>query len=173
VTTEQLARRGARRLPAVLIAIMVPAMALVVSGCGSSPSSHAASTTTTTVLSALHAPLHVKYGTGSIGPADPTTTVPKEGGLPLSALFGAGQSVIIGAKGCEPQTLESNVAAPVVWTNLSGRPQRVVFAGGAVDSGTIAPGGTFTWSTTQAIALVYRVVPSGSVCKLEVNQANP
>ena len=72
-----------------------------------------------------------------------------------------------------PQTLEANVAAPVVWTNLSGTPQRVVFIDFAVDSGTIPVGGTFTWTTGDAVEMAYKLEPSGKVCKLQMNPVQP
>lgn len=72
-----------------------------------------------------------------------------------------------------PQTLEANVTSPVVWTNSTGKPQRVVFDDFPIDSGTIPPGGTFTWSTNDAVTLGYKVLPSGKPCKLAMNQANP
>jgi hypothetical protein len=72
-----------------------------------------------------------------------------------------------------PQTLEANVSFPIVWTNLSGKPQRLVFLTIPLDSGTIPPGGTFTWSTNDALTLSYKLLPSGQSCKVAVNQANP
>jgi hypothetical protein len=108
-----------------------------------------------------------------VGQADPTTTVPNDLGRPIPPGFAAGQNVIIAATGCMPQTLEANVTSPVVWTNSTGKPQRVVFDNFPIDSGTIPPGGTFTWSTNDAVTLGYKVLPSGKQCKLAMNQANP
>jgi hypothetical protein len=82
-------------------------------------------------------------------------------------------NIIITANGCMPQTLEANVSYPVVWTNLSGKPQRVVFQHFAVDSGTIPPGGTFTWSSGNALTLGYTLYPAGETCRLAMNQTNP
>jgi hypothetical protein len=72
-----------------------------------------------------------------------------------------------------PQTLEANVTSPVVWTNLSGKPQRLIFLTIPVDSGTIPPGGTFTWSTKDAVVASYKLLPSGQPCKVAMNPANP
>jgi hypothetical protein len=135
------------------------------------------STTSSTIsrssASAVNKPTRVKFGSGSVGPSDPTTTVPQDLGRPVQPNFGAGTNIIITAAGCTPQTLEANVTSPVVWTNLSGKPQRVVFQSFAVDSGTIPPGGTFTWTTNDALALSYKLLPSGEACKLAMNQPNP
>ena len=91
--------------------------------------------------------MKVTFGTGSIGQPDPTTTVPNERGNTITPVLAPGQNIIIASSGCKPQTLEASVTAPVVWTNLSGKPQRVIFVGFPIDSGTIPVGGTFTWST--------------------------
>ena len=70
-----------------------------------------------------------------------------------------------------PQTLEASVTAPVVWTNLTKKPQRVIFVDFPIDSGTIPAGGTFTWSTQDAVAMAYKLEPSGKICKLLMNAA--
>jgi hypothetical protein len=69
--------------------------------------------------------------------------------------------------------LEANISGPVVWTNLSGQPERIVFEHFAVDSGTIPPGGTFSWSTTNAVTLAYTLLPSGWIGKFAINPLNP
>ncbi len=115
--------------------------------------------------------MKVTFGTGSIGQPDPTTTVPNERGNTITPVLAPGQNIIIASSGCKPQTLEASVTAPVVWTNLSGKPQRVIFVGFPIDSGTIPAGGTFTWSTRDAVAMAYKLEPSGKVCKLLMNAA--
>lgn len=118
--------------------------------------------------------MKVSFGTGSIGQPDPTTTVPNERGNPIEPILSPGQNIIISSSsGCMPETLEANVSAPVVWTNLSGKPQRVVFESFPIDSGTIPAGGTFTWSTQDAVAMEYKIEPSGKVCKLLMNPVQP
>jgi hypothetical protein len=117
--------------------------------------------------------MKVQFGTGSIGQPDPTTTIPSERGGSIPPVLAPGQNIIISAKGCMPQTLEANVSGPVVWTNLSGKPQRVVFKDFPIDSGTIPAGGTFTWSTNDAVAMAYTLLPSGKICKLEMNPVQP
>lgn len=163
-------RRGGR-------APLLAALCLAAAGCGGSAhaagSSSRSSGSSATHLSATGAPTRVRFGSGSVGAPDPTTTVPTEvNGAPVPPTLGAGQNVIITAHGFEPQTLEANVTAPVVWTNESGAPQRIVFVGVPVDSGTIPPGGTFTWSTKDALTLAYHST-EGWVGKLAMNQANP
>jgi hypothetical protein len=160
-----------------LLLACLPTLGLT--ACSNNPSSpsSASSTSSTakpsTSVPATNAPMRVGLGTGSIGPANPTTTLPNERGQTIRPLFGVGQNVIISAQGCLPQDLEANVSAPVVWTNLSGKPQRIVFKNFPVDSGTIPAGGTFSWSTTNAIAFAYTLEPSGTACKLAMNQVNP
>jgi hypothetical protein len=151
------------------------ALALSLAACSSSPSvpagTKAHSSTPPAGISAVDKPMKVTFGTGSIGQPDPTTTVPNERGNTITPILAPGQNIIIASSGCKPQTLEASVTAPVVWTNLSGKPQRVIFVGFPIDSGTIPAGGTFTWSTRDAVAMAYKLEPSGKVCKLLMNAA--
>jgi hypothetical protein len=119
--------------------------------------------------------MKVTFGTGSIGQPDSTTTIPSErGGGVIPSGLAPGQNIIITSSSrCQPQTLEANVSAPVVWTNLSGKPARIVFVNFPVDSGTIPAGGTFTWTTKDALAMNYKLDPSGETCKLEMNPVQP
>jgi hypothetical protein len=119
----------------------------------------------------VDAPLRVNFGSGSVGPPDPTTTVPTERGNPIPAGFAAGQNIIITAHGFYPQTLEANISAPVVWTNLSGHPVRIIFDNFAVDSGKIPAGGTFSWTAANVVALEYRS-SSGFSGTLDMNPVN-
>lgn len=154
--------------------VICVASACLLAACGGSSGSTSQQSTTTSgppARSALHAKTDIGYGSGTIGPSNPTTTVPLNGNRPIPTIFGAGQNVIISKQGCVPQTIEASVTAPVVWTNLSGEPQRIIFEHFPVDSGTIPVGGTFTWSTTQAVVLNYRLEPSGKTCKLAMNAA--
>ncbi len=166
------------------IALAFVALALGAAACSSSPSATAnrrsgqgaGSTSTTSAgraQSAADAPIKVTYGTGSIGQPDPTTTIPNERGNVIQPVLAPGQNIILSAKGCMPQTLEANVSAPVVWTNLTKKPQRVIFEDFGVDSGTIPAGGTFTWSTDQAVAMSYRVVGFPKLCTLLMNPEQP
>lgn len=161
--------RGVNRGAAFLV---LGAVALSLAACSSSPSATADhSSRPPAGISAVDKPMKVTFGTGSIGQPDPTTTVPNERGNTITPVLAPGQNIIIASSGCKPQTLEASVTAPVVWTNLSGKPQRVIFVGFPIDSGTIPAGGTFTWSTRDAVAMAYKLEPSGKVCKLLMNAA--
>jgi hypothetical protein len=123
-------------------------------------------------LSAASAPTHITFGTGSIGPSDPTTTVPNERGQTIEPGLSPGQNIIIDNGRVYPQTLYSNISSPVVWYNLSKSPQRIVFNDYKyypVDSGTIPPGGTFSWTPPAASPFSYTLEPSGFVAKVAVN----
>lgn len=168
-----------RRLAAVPALACLAAVTVLAGACGSSgPSSgsHAAggssSTTSSRTVAAAGAPMRVQFGTGSVGAADPTTTAPSEGGNPIPSGFAAGQDILITSSGFEPQTLEANVSAPVVWVNETTQPQRIIFDGFSVDSGTIPPGGSFTWSSTNAVAIGYHSA-SGKMGKLDMNPVQP
>ena len=173
-----------RRVPWCLLGLV---FALGVAACGASsanPSAGRAPRSSTTAGNAAaggagqrsgepatNAPTKVEYGSGTVGPSDPTTTLPSEGGRPIQPVVSAGQNIVILEQGCFPQELQASITAPVVWYNLSKESQRVVFEHFPVDSGTIPPGGTFTWTPGGAVILNYKLEPSGKVCKLAVNQA--
>jgi hypothetical protein len=101
------------------------------------------------------------FGSWTTGAPNPATTVPTErGSRPISAVNDAGQQVII-ANGAYllPEWLVANVSYPITWTNLSGKPQQVVFDDGGVRSPVIPPGGTFAWKSPGfAVSLTYHTV---------------
>jgi hypothetical protein len=176
VRDNPIGRRGARAIGLVFVSVL---LVLGLAACGASPQDKAKSATpssspssTSTTLS-VDAPTRVSFGSGSVGAPDTTTTVPTDiGGPTIPPGFAAGQNVIIKSSGFWPETLEANVSAPVVWTNLSGRPQRIIFVNFPIDSGTIPVGGTFTWSTRSALDMEYRST-TGFVGTLQMNQPNP
>jgi hypothetical protein len=151
-------------------------MAAGFAGCGSpgkTPHADAPTTTQPTkVTTTTVTPTRVQFGSGSVAGPVPTTTLPQDNGLPIPPDFAAGQNILITPDGFEPKVLEANVSAPVVWTNLSGKPQTIVFVDFPVESGTIPPGGTFTWSTQDAIAFTY-LSGTGLSGKLGMNPVNP
>lgn len=151
--------------------LALSATALVLTACSSSPSAKTSEVHSKAEISAVDKPMKVQFGTGSIEQSDPTTTVPNERGNAIPPILAPGQNVIISSAGCMPQTLEASVTAPVVWTNLTKKPQRVIFVDFPIDSGTIPAGGTFTWSTQDAVAMAYKLEPSGKICKLLMNAA--
>jgi hypothetical protein len=168
---------------ALLVVLCVPAFGLAACGGATNAASNQTTTSTTTKStgivgaqpkgeSAEHAPMRVGYGTGSIGAADPTTTLPNERGQTIEPLLNPGQNVIIKDGRVLPQTLESSISAPVVWYNLTRSPQRIVFNDAKfypVDSGTIPPGATFTWTPPAGGPVSYTLEPSGFIGKVFVN----
>jgi hypothetical protein len=160
-----------RRMHRRAALLLLSGVALAFAACSSTPSAPAADQGHTSGISAVGKPMKVQFGTGSIAQADPTTTLPNERGNAIPSILAPGQNIIISSSGCKPQTLEASVTAPVVWTNLTGKPQRVIFENFPVDSGTIPAGGTFTWSTQDAVAMAYKLEPSGKICKLLMNAA--
>ena len=122
--------------------------------------------------SAVNAPMRVSYGSGSIGAPDATTTLPNERGQSIQPGLSPGQNIIIRNGRVFPQTLEASQSAPIVWYNLSGRPERIVFNDAKfypVDSGTIPPGATFTWTPPNGGPVTYALEPSGFFAKVFVN----
>lgn len=166
---------------AVLIALGGSALGLAACGGATNAASNQATTTSTTSdivgaqpkgLSATNAPMKVSYGSGSIGPADPTTTLPNERGQAIQPELSPGQNIIIKDGRVFPQDLQASIGAPVVWYNLSSSPQRILFNDYkyyAVDSGSIPPGGTFTWTPPAGGPVSYTLEPSGFVAKVFLN----
>ncbi len=167
---------------AVLIALSIPVLGLAACGGATNPASGGQTTTSTTKAdtvgaqpkgeSAVNAPMRVTYGSGSIGAADPTTTLPNERGQAIQPGLNPGQNIIIKAGRVFPQSLQSSEGFPVVWYNLSGSPQRIVFADFKfypVDSGTIPPGATFIWMPPNGGPVSYTLEPSGFSGKVFVN----
>jgi hypothetical protein len=166
-------------------AALLLALGLGLAACGgtTNAASDQQSTTSTTKadivgaqpkgLSAVNAPMRVTYGTGVIGAADPTTTIPKEGGYQtIQPGLSPGQDIIIEGGRVLPQDLQASISEPVVWYNLSGSPQRIVFNDYKfypVDSGTIPPGATFTWTPPAGGPVSYTLEPSGFVAKVFLN----
>jgi hypothetical protein len=181
---ENKRRRRASASAVVVLAALCVAAALGLAACGG-PTNAASSGQTTTSTSkadivgaqpkgrsAVNAPMRVTYGTGSIGAADPTTTLPNEQGQAIQPGLNPGQNIIIKSGRVLPQTLESAGGYPVVWYNLTTSPQRIVFNNFKfypVDSGTIPPGGTFTWTPPNGGPVSYTLEPSGFVGKVFVN----
>lgn len=179
--TSGLPRRTAK-LTASLLLLCVAAFGLAACGGSTGATSGQGSSTSTSRVyntlvtppkgeSAVNVPLHVSYGSGSIGAPDPTTTLPNESGQVIQPGLNPGQNIIIKAGRVLPQTLESAPGAAIVWYNLSGKPQRIVFDGAKplVDSGTIPAGGTFSWTPPAGGPVDYTLEPSGFGGKVFVN----
>lgn len=174
--------RRKRRILALLALVGVGAFGLTACG-GSNGASSAQNTTTSMVYnktvyspkgeSAVNKPMHVSLGSGAIGNPDPTTTLPSESGQTIQPGLNPGQNIIIKGGRVLPQTLESAPGAPIVWYNLSNTAQRIVFAGVTplVDSGTIPPGATFSWTPPSGGPVDYSLEPSGFKAKVFVNPA--
>ncbi len=57
--------------------------------------------------------------------------------------------------GFSPQTLTIAIGTIVIWKNNTSAPHTVTSDGSAFDSGTIAPGGTFSFKFTHAGTFAY------------------
>jgi hypothetical protein len=89
-----------------------------------------------------------EYPPGTVVPApDTSTTIPEDGGLPITQNSGTGQQILITPNGFWPNTLYANQKVAITWTNLSGRPQRVSFDHIPISSGVIPVGAQFVWKT--------------------------
>ncbi len=159
------------RYPTVAFAVL----ALCLSACSSSgpqttsdtkapPTTHVTSTTsasTTTTAPAKFLTPEASYGKVAVGAPNPTTTVPTErGNRPINVQNDAGQEIIIGENGeLAPETLVADVSLPITWTNLSGKPQQIVFNDAPLRSPIIESGQTFTWTSPgYGISLAYHLV---------------
>ena len=143
--------------PAGVLAALLTAVVLASCGSTHDPSAQGASTsspagapssTTKTTSSPPDGPASA-YPRGHLvaAPETPTTIPMETSKVPITQYIGAGQQIIIKASGFWPNTLYANYKVPITWTNLSGRPQKVVFDHIPVSSPTIPPGWKFVWKS--------------------------
>ena len=134
---------------------------------GSSTSSSEGATRSTTRTTAT-APdgTASSYNQGRVVPPPETpTTVPRETSeIPVTQYVGAGQQIIITRNGFWPQTLDANMKVPITWTNLSGRPQKVIFDDIPVSSATIPAGWQYVWKSYFGGSYAYKSA-SGFQCR--------
>lgn len=69
--------------------------------------------------------------------------------------FDFGQTVQITPSGFMPADLVGECCKPLVWKNLSGAPVTIVFDHQQVNSGAIAPNGTFVYKPPNVESVVY------------------
>ncbi len=80
-------------------------------------------------------------------PETPTTVPREHPEVPITQYIGTGQQIIIKATGLWPNTLYANDKLPITWTNLSGRPQKIIFDHIPVSSTVIPSGWQFVWKS--------------------------
>ena len=68
----------------------------------------------------------------------------------------AGQQILITPSGIHPSLLLATQGIPVVWTNLTDRPQRVIFTNSPGQSEIIPPAGTFSIPTPRSQSYTFR-----------------
>jgi hypothetical protein len=141
---------------------------LALTGCASTngkPSGAATATRLPHASSSVTAPL-----TGRSPVADDPATAPREAASP-DPNFDYGFVVQITPKGFHPQWLVSGCCKPVTWRNLTGDTVSVVFDHQLVDSGPIAPGGTFVFTPHNVQSIAYHAGTNPSMIGvLQVNQ---
>lgn len=155
---------------AVVTTAFAGALLLGASACGSggaAPTSpaHGSPTATATV------PGLTSVTPASI-PSEPSAATTREAHSPDPA-FDYGFVVQITPTGFHPQTLVAACCMPIVWMNLTNRPNSVIFDVEPGGSGAIPAGGSWTFTPPNAEALAYHsgIYPSmtGAV---QVNQTN-
>ena len=97
---------------------------------------------------------------GTAPPAASATTplrpLPRPTDRPVKPDFDYGQDIQITVAAFVPKELVSAVNFPITWTNDSGRVQVIHFDNnGGIESGQIAPGGTWSYTPTGTISIVY------------------
>ena len=78
-------------------------------------------------------------------------------GQPISPLKDVGQQIVVTRSGVVPETLYAFRNKPIVWTNLTDHPIRVVFSHYPLSrgSGNIAPGRTFSYTVHNNTVISY------------------
>jgi hypothetical protein len=92
--------------------------------------------------------------------------------MPVNKYIDSGQQVLIYPGAFWPQLLYATYNVPITWTNLSGRPERVIFSGIPVSSPVIPEGGQWVWASRTAGALIYKA-PSGFRASLVLAPSTP
>lgn len=133
------------RRPLVFVVVV---SALTLAACGGTPTSAKDSGNETTTSSTSAPSPYPGVDPGHLVPTPPgPTTVPTEQPtVPVYPGFNTGQQALITAHGFEPKQLDALTDQPVVWTNVSGAPQRVLISQENVRSPVIPPGAQFVWT---------------------------
>ncbi len=131
------------------MAIIVAGLALLAAACQSTASTSTPSTTR---------PPHKTSSYVTID--NRQVRIPTEiHGQPPDLVAGAsqaGQQILITPSGIHPSLLLATQGIPVVWTNLTNRPQRVIFTNTQGQSEIIPPGGTFSIPTPRSESYTFR-----------------
>ena len=154
-------------------ALVVTALALmgVAAGCSSAPPP-----APSTVRPAPTASSGAGYGLSSVTPAsipsEPTAATAREAQSPDPA-FDYGFVVQITPEGFRPQVLVAACCAPIVWINLTDRPNTVAFDVESGRSGPIAPGQSWAFTPPNAESISYHSLTFPSMHgALQVNQTS-
>jgi len=147
------------------VAIIVAGLALIGAACQSTASTATPSTTR---------PPHKKISYVTIGSRHVRIPTEIHGQLPdlVAGASQAGQQILITPSGIHPSLLLATQGIPVVWTNLTNRPQRVIFTNAQVQSEIIPPGGTFSIPTPRSESYTFRT-PTGLTGVLNVDPNVP
>lgn len=141
--------RGSSAL-AVFLTLGVASFAL--SACSDAASSSSKpQNTSTSVRGALPPIRYAPQVTGSTvvlkGRSVPVPT--ERPGVPISPGTDTGGQIIVSPNGVLPVRLFVNLGQKITWTNLTSKPVSVHFYGHPVNSGPIASGGTFSYSSNH------------------------
>jgi ABC-type Fe3+-hydroxamate transport system substrate-binding protein len=147
-------RQPAARLVAAVVAA---GLVLMLAACSQTTSASTTSTSSTsstmliTTTTVHYVPRYVSVGGRDV--LLPT----EEHHEPITSYSDFGQNVIITKAGFEPWKLYALNKTPIVFTNLTDSAQEVVFYHfpNIAHSGTIPPGGSYSFSYNASIALVY------------------
>lgn len=147
---------GARRS---LVALAGPvALAAALAGCSTGASAAASTSTTTTAAptttTTTFPPQYVTINGKRI-------KVPTEGGdqAPITTLRTEGNQIIIAHNAALPLDLDARLTGPVVWTNLTTKPVRVIMLHYPAykQSPVIAPGKSFSLRFPMPTSVGYRI----------------
>lgn len=152
---RQRQHRGKGWLAGTLFSLVV-----VVAACSGPATKAKVESTTPPTAASSHGTEQPAMDPGHVVPpiAGSSTTTPREvPARPINPVVDAGQQIVITSHGFDPARLYADDSTPVVWTNLSGVPQRVDFVAFPVHSAVIPAGGQFVWTPDGAgLSIAYR-----------------
>lgn len=162
-TGPPISRRRRGRLVAVVAGLMTVAAA-----CSAAPSSTPSASNTARTTESPPASDSASPSTGGAvtsttldagrvvaAPSTPTTVPHERGVRPINPTVDNGQQILITSSGFVPAQLFADVTKPVVWTNLSGTTQQVIFDVFPVHSPPIPPGAQFIWQPSTTVDIGY------------------
>jgi hypothetical protein len=107
------------------------------------------------------------------GQPGPVVTEPTEegGSRPISEFDDFGEQILIEPGSFYPHILVADIKVPLTWTNLTTASQQVVFLDSPIRSGSIPPGGKWSYTPENSVGIHYVDHALGLYATVDFNPA--